>query len=140
MAAAVLQFKRGQLANLPDLNPGEPGFTTDFHDLYVGLTDTNASSNQLIGSGRFWTKDTGTTGSGVNLVEGRDNGSNYITLKSPDSLSGIVTYTMPGTDGSNGNVLITDGSGNLSFQQPAASSFTLAAETAQLIHSILVKH
>ena len=128
MAAAVLQFKRGQLANLPDLNPGEPGFTTDFHDLYVGLTDTNASSNQLIGSGRFWTKDTGTTGSGVNLVEGRDNGSNYITLKSPDSLSGIVTYTMPGTDGSNGNVLITDGSGNLSFQQPAASSFTLAAE------------
>ena len=36
---------------------------------------------------------------------------------------------MPGTDGSNGNVLITDGSGNLSFSSPASSSFTLAADS-----------
>ena len=35
---------------------------------------------------------------------------------------------MPGTDGSNGHVLITDGSGGLSFSAPAASSFTLAAD------------
>ena len=127
MAAAVLQFKRGQLANLPDLNPGEPGFTTDFHDLYVGLTDTNASTNQLIGSGRFWTKDTGTTGSGVNLVEGRDNGSNYITLKSPDSLSGITTYTFPAT-ATNGYFLKTNATGTLSWGE-VTSSLTLAADS-----------
>ena len=35
---------------------------------------------------------------------------------------------MPSSDGSNGNVLITDGSGNLSFSAPASSSFTLAAD------------
>ena len=37
MAAPVLQFKRGLLANLPGLRAGEPGFTTDSYDLYVGL-------------------------------------------------------------------------------------------------------
>ena len=36
---------------------------------------------------------------------------------------------MPGTDGSNGHLLKTDGSGNLSFSAPAASSFTLAADS-----------
>ena len=35
---------------------------------------------------------------------------------------------MPGTDGSNGDILTTDGSGNLSFSAPAASNFTLAAD------------
>lgn len=29
MASPVIQFKRGLLANLPGLQVGEPGFTTD---------------------------------------------------------------------------------------------------------------
>ena len=128
MASPVIQFKRGLLTNLPGLRAGEPGFTTDSYDLYVGLT-SETSTNKLIGSHRFWTNNTTTTGSGVNLVEGTDNGTSFITLKSPDSLSGIVTYTMPGTDGSNGHVLVTDGNGALSFSAPAASSFTLAADS-----------
>ena len=128
MAAPVIQFKRGVLANLPGLRAGEPGFTTDSYDLYVGIDSTTAN-NQFVGSGRYWTVNGTSTGSGVNLVEGTSNGTSFITIKSPDSLSGIVTYTMPGTDGSNGNVLVTDGSGNLSFSAPAASSFTLAADS-----------
>jgi len=128
MAAPVLQFKRGVLANLPALRAGEPGFTTDKYDLYVGIDSTTAN-NQFVGSGRYWTVNSATTGSGVNLVEGTDNGTSYITLKSPNSLAGIVTYTMPGTDGSSGDVLKTDGSGNLSFSAPASSSFTLSADS-----------
>ena len=42
---------------------------------------------------------------------------------------------MPGTDGSNGNVLITDGSENLSFSSPASSSFTLLMIPVLTIHS-----
>jgi len=128
MAAPVIQFKRGVLADLPGLRAGEPGFTTDSYDLYVGIDSTTAN-NQFVGSGRYWTVNGTSTGSGVNLVEGTSNGTSFITIKSPDSLSGIVTYTMPGTDGSNGNVLVTDGSGNLSFSAPAASSFTIAADS-----------
>ena len=128
MTAPVLQFKRGLLANLPGLRAGEPGFTTDSYDLYVGLTSETAT-NKIVGSGRFWTNNTSSTGSGVNLVEGTSNGTSFITLKSPDSLSGIVTYTMPGTDGSNGHVLITDGNGGLSFSAPAASDFTITGDS-----------
>ena len=127
MAAPVIQFKRGLLANLPGLQAGEPGFTTDSYDLYVGI-DSSLATNKIIGSHRFWTNNTTTTGSGVNLVEGTNNGTQYITLKAPNSLSGIVTYTMPGTDGTNGQVLITNGSGVLSFTT-VSTTFTLAADS-----------
>ena len=120
MANPVIQFKRGVLANLPGLQAGEPGFTTDSYDLYVGI-DSSLATNKIIGSHRFWTNNTSSTGSGVNLVEGTSNGTSFITLKSPDSLAGIVTYTFPGTDGSNGQVLATNGSGTLSFINAAAS-------------------
>ena len=120
MAAPVIQFKRGLLSNLPGLRAGEPGFTTDSYDLYVGIDSTTAN-NQFVGSGRYWSVNSSTVGSGVNLVEGTSNGSSYITLKSPDSLAGIVTYTFPGTDGSNGQVLATNGSGTLSFIDAAAN-------------------
>ena len=128
MTAPVIQFKRGVLANLPGLRAGEPGFTTDSYDLYVGI-DSTTSNNQFVGSQRYWSVNTATVGSGVKLVEGTNNGTNSITIKAPNSLSGDLTYTMPGTDGSNGNVLVTDGSGNLSFSAPASSSFTLAADS-----------
>ena len=130
MASPVIQLKRGVLADLPGLRAGEPGFTTDSYDLYVGIDSTTAT-NQFVGSGRYWTVNSASTGSGVNLVEGTSNGTSFITLKSPDSLSGIVTYTMPGTDGSSGHILKTDGSGNLSFGAPSSSSFTLAADSGE---------
>ena len=132
MAAPVIQFKRGLLANLPGLRAGEPGFTTDSKDLYVGI-DSTTGNNQFVGSGRFWSVNSTTVGSGVNLVEGTDNGTNFITLKSPDSLSGIVTFVMPSADGNANDVLKTDGSGNLSFAAPAASTFDIAADSAQLM-------
>lgn len=121
MPAPVIQFKRGVLTNLPGLRAGEPGFTTDSYDLYVGI-DSTTSANKFVGSNRFWTRNTGTTGSGVNLVEGTDNGSNYITLASPASLAGIVTYYFPGTQGSADQVLSNDGRGNLSWVNKSSSA------------------
>ncbi len=129
MAAPVIQFKRGLLANLPGLQAGEPGFTTDSYDLYVGLTSETAT-NKIIGSHRFWTNSSATTGSGVNLVEGTNNGTDFITLKAPNSLAGIVTYTFPGADGSNGQALVTNGSGTLSFASVTSSAGTLSGAGA----------
>ena len=128
MPSPTIQFKRGILANLPGLKAGEPGFTTDSYDLYVGIDSTSAN-NQFVGSGRYWSVNSATKGGGVNLVEGTDNGTSFLTLKSPDSLAGIVTFVMPGTDGGANDVLKTDGAGNLSFGAPASSSFTLAADS-----------
>ena len=128
MAAPVIQFKRGLLTNLPGLRAGEPGFTTDAYDLYVGI-DSTTSNNQFVGSGRYWSVNTNSVGSGVKLVEGTDNGTNAVTLKCPNSLAASYTLTMPTDDGDSGDVLTSDGSGNLSFSAPAASSFTIAADS-----------
>jgi len=102
MAAPVIQFKRGLLADLPGLRAGEPGFTTDSYDFYIGIS-SELSTNKFFGSNRYWKKETTSTGSGLNLVEGTANGSGYITLKSPDTLAGVGTYTLPDTN------TITDG-------------------------------
>lgn len=120
MPAPVIQFKRGLFANLPGLQAGEPGFTTDSYDLYVGLT-SSTGTNKFVGSHRYWTKGTSTTGSGVNLVEGTGNGSSFITLASPASLAGIVTYYFPGSQGNVSSVLINDGNGNLSWGSGSAN-------------------
>jgi hypothetical protein len=114
MPSPVIQFKRGLFANLPGLQAGEPGFTTDKYDLYIGLT-SETSTNKFFGSHRYWSKETTSTGSGVNLVEGSVNGTSFITLASPASLVGIVTYYFPGTQGTTSTVLTNDGNGNLSW-------------------------
>ena len=118
MPAPVIQFKRGNLANLPGLQAGEPAFTTDTFDLFVGLT-SSTDANKFFGSHRYWNKESTTSGSSVNLVEGTSNGSNYISLKSPDSLAGITTYTFPAT-AVDGYFLKTNADGQLSWEQAAS--------------------
>jgi hypothetical protein len=113
MPAPVLQFKRGIFSNLPGLRAGEPGFTTDSYELYVGINSTT-QENKFFGSHRYWTRQTATTGSGVNLVEGSNNGSDYITLASPASVGAAVTYTFPASPIAS-NVLTTDANGVLSW-------------------------
>jgi len=126
MAAPVLQFKRGLLANLPGLRGGEPGFTTDSYDLYVGI-DSTTDNNKFFGSHRYWTKNTASTGSGINLVEGTSNGTDFITLKAPDSLAGIVTYTFPASP-TNDFFLKTNSTGTLSWAA-VVSEFGITADT-----------
>ena len=124
MSAPTLQFKRGLLANLPGLQAGEPGFTTDFYELYVGINSTT-QENKFFGSHRYWTRETASTGSGVNFVEGTNNGTDFVTIKAPGTLAGIVTFILPSSDGTDGQVLKTNGSGVLSFfSQSASAVFT----------------
>ena len=69
-----------------------------------------------------------TTGGTIKFNEGTDNGSNFVALKSPNSVGSSVTFTLPSSDGSNGHVLQTDGSGNLSFSG-ITTNFTIAADS-----------
>ena len=128
MSAPVIQFKRGAFANLPGLQAGEPALTTDTFELYVGI-DSTTNGNKFFGSHRYWTRETTTTGSGVNFVEGTNNGTDFITIKAPGTLAGIVTFILPSSDGTNGQILTTNGSGTLSFSSPSSSSFTIAGGT-----------
>jgi hypothetical protein len=51
----------------------------------------------------------------VRFRESTANGTNYVGLKAPASLSADLTYTLPSADGTSGQALITNGSGVLSF-------------------------
>ena len=113
MASPILKFKRGNFSNLPGLQAGEPALTVDKFDLYVGI-DSTTSNNKFIGSQRFWTIETATSGSGVNLVEGSNNGANHITLSAPANIGGNQTYTFPAS-ATNGGFLRSDGNGTLTW-------------------------
>ena len=54
-----------------------------------------------------------------------DGGNNWVALKGPSSLTSNITFTLPSSYGSNGQVLKTDGSGNLSWTTVSGGSSTL---------------
>jgi hypothetical protein len=56
----------------------------------------------------------------IRFRETTANGTNYVALKAPASLSADLTFTLPATDGTNGQILTTNGSGVLSFATPAS--------------------
>ena len=125
MTSPVIQFKRGDFVNLPPLQAGEPALTLDTFEFYIGINSTS-EGNKFFGSHRYWTREESSTGSGVNLVEGTGNGLNYLTLKSPDSLAGITTYTFPATP-EDGYFLKTNASGALEWASVSAgASFSSA--------------
>jgi hypothetical protein len=59
----------------------------------------------------------GTTAAGatLKLYEDTDNGTNFVGLKAPNTIASNVTFTLPAADGTSGQAVVTDGSGNLSF-------------------------
>ena len=57
-----------------------------------------------------------TTGGEVRFNEGTNNGTNYIGIKSPNAVTTSQTFTLPDGDGTAGQFLKTDGSGNLDFE------------------------
>jgi len=70
-----------------------------------------------------------TVGGTVQLNEGTNNGSNFIALKAPNAVTTSTTFTLPDGDGSANQVLTTDGSGSLSFADPA-TTLTLVDESS----------
>jgi len=67
-----------------------------------------------------------TAGAEIRLPEDTDNGSNYVALKAPNTLASNLTFTLPSADGTNGQVLQTNGSGALSFVSGASLATPLA--------------
>jgi hypothetical protein len=122
MPSPVLQFKRGPSSNIgvTSFRAGEPGFTTDRYDFYIGLDNTIAN-NKFFGSSRYWVREDGTSALKLNLVD--KDGVKFISLKSPDTISGAgVTYTFPETI-VDGYFLKTNSNGTLEWsnQLPEAS-------------------
>lgn len=58
----------------------------------------------------------------LQLSEDPDNGTNKVSIQAPATLGGDYTLTLPVDDGAAGEVLSTDGSGNLSWASAATNS------------------
>ena len=70
-----------------------------------------------------------TAGAELRLPEDTDNGSNYVALKAADSIASNLTLTLPSADGTNGQALVTSGTGTLSFTT-LSTTLTYSSGTA----------
>lgn len=68
-----------------------------------------------VGNTPFEVKGNTASSAEIRLFEDTDNGSNYISLKAASNLSASFTLTLPSTDGTNNQAIVTNGSGSLSF-------------------------
>jgi hypothetical protein len=94
--------------------------TVNWLDSTVSITGLSTTATGTV----LTLSDTATT-STVNLIIDNDkeirfreataNGTNYVSLSAPASLSADLTFTLPATDGTSGQALTTNGSGVLSF-------------------------
>src|SRR6056300_177678 len=104
---------------------------------FTQLTDhalgtLTASSALLVDSNKaideIFIGNSSTVGGTLKLNEGTNNGTNFIGLKAPNAVTADTTFTLPDGDGTNGQFLKTDGSGNLSFGT-VVTTLSLAADT-----------
>lgn len=109
MASPIIQFKRGLFVNLPELRAGEPGFTTDRSDFFVGGSD----GTKFFGSDRYWNRENGTNALSLKLVD--KDGNNSIGLRAPATLANSDTsYTLPAAP-TDGFFLRTNATGELEW-------------------------
>ena len=151
--ALTLQIKRSTGSTAPgSLADGELAYTHGNEKFYIGDGSTvkviggksfndiidhtagtlTASSAIIVDSNKaiddLIIGNNASTGGSLQIKEGTNNGTHHVQLKSPNSLSGNVEFTLPSADGSAGQFLKTNGSGTLSFDT-ISSQFTLAADS-----------
>lgn len=141
----VIQIKRSTGSAAPttgDLAEGELAYSEDRSGsgasaiLYIESVASDGTTAVIdkVG-GKYYTNTVdsfldprdGTVGDAIVLKDA--DGSNNITLKAAATISTNVAFTLPAADGTNGQILTTNGSGVLSFASPASSSFTISGDT-----------
>jgi hypothetical protein len=87
------------------------------------LVDSNKAIDEI------FIGNSSSTGGTLKLNEGTNNGTNFIGLKAPNAVTTSTTFTLPDGDGTSGQFLKTDGSGNLSFAAIPSGSFDIAGDS-----------
>jgi hypothetical protein len=108
--------------------------TVNWLDSTVSITGLSTTATGTV----LTLSDTATT-STVNLIIDNDkeirfreataNGTNYVSLSAPATLASDVSFTLPSADGANGQALVTNGSGVLSFTT-LSTTLTYSSGTA----------
>ena len=92
-------------------------------NVFTGAIVNNGSS--LVLGAQFVAIQNGISGNPgqVQIYDGTN--TNFLGFQAPATLAGTTTWTLPATDGSSGQVLTTDGAGNLSFASATATAANL---------------
>ena len=139
--AQVIKIKRSSSTATPgSLNQGELAYSSNSDKLFIGNPGTGDVTE--IGGKRFMDMLKGTVVAGSLIVgngatsggfiefrEDTDNGTNYVRLQAPDSVTTNLVLKLPSADGSSGQFLKTDGSGNLVFDNVPDGTITLSDGT-----------
>ena len=140
----TVQFRRGTTAQNDAFTgaAGELSVDTDknvirVHDNstaggqgLVGETATQTLTNKTLTSP---TINSGTVGTALTFNAQADvrfadsDSSNWVAFQGPATIASNITWTLPNADGSNGQALVTDGSGTLSW---AAAGATISSDTS----------
>jgi len=140
----TVQFRRGTAAQNDAFTgaAGELSIDTDknvirVHDNstaggqgLVGETATQTLTNKTLTSP---TINSGTVGTALTFNAQADvrfadsDSSNWVAFQGPATIASNITWTLPNADGSNGQALVTDGSGTLSW---AAAGATISNDEA----------
>ena len=83
-------------------------------------TDFVTVGNMVVGS--INVLGNASTAADIKLYENTTNGTNYVALKAPATVAANLTFVLPAVDGLDGQALITNGSGTLSFGSAGIST------------------
>lgn len=73
-----------------------------------------------------------------NRIKFKSDNSNFVELKAPLALASSLTFNLPGTAGSSGNALVTDGAGNLSWATVATGSSAVGGDLSGTISNATI--
>lgn len=141
-----LQLKRGSGGPGSIFYAGEPIYDQSGKILYVGdvggtgtgVGSSIASSATYLAALEMLYKSSSVDSGSIRLYEDTDNGTNYVAIAASAALASNYTLRLPDSAGSAGQVLKTDGSGNLAWVNQTAgyTGWTLSdGTTTQAIDS-----
>lgn len=140
-----LQLKRGTTAPGTIFYEGEPIYNKTDKVLYVGDNGgTGTGAGSSIASANAYSsvlemlyKSSSADSGSIRLYEDTDNGTNYVAIAASALIGSNFTLRLPNSAGSDGQVLKTDGVGNLSWvnQTSGFSGFNITdGTTSQTIN------
>ena len=124
----ALQLPSGSQST-PSLNVGDSGTGLFKPSSNVIAVTADGTKKLAVNSTATEFSGNATNGAKIRLNEATNNGNSYIELRAANSISSNLALTLPPSDGTIGQAIITNGSGTLTFGAPTVGAANLTGNT-----------
>ena len=124
----ALQLPSGSQST-PSLNVGDSGTGLFKPSSNVIAVTADGTKKLAVNSTATEFSGNATNGAKIRLNEATNNGNSYIELRAANSISSNLALTLPPSDGTSGQAIITNGSGTLTFGAPTVGAANLTGNT-----------